>query len=100
VNKDLRTRLKAQWGKLTDDDLDRVDGQAARLLGLLREKYGYAMCRAEHELLRFLDDSRSPRRWVDAAVASAEGAAYGASSSRRAWASLRSGVSKPSVNHS
>ena len=101
MNKDLRGRLKAQWAKLTDDDLDRVDGQAARLLGLLQEKYGYAMRRAEHELLRFLDDSRGlPRRWADGAVARVNGPAYGVNSSSRAWASLKSGVSKPSVNRS
>ena len=100
MNKDLRTRLKAQWGKLTDDDLDRVDGQAARLLGLLQEKYGYAMRRAECELLRFLDDWRGPRRWTDTAVASGDGAVYRDSSSSSAWASFRSEVSKPSVNHS
>jgi len=62
LNKDLRSRLKEHWGKLTDGDLDRVDGQAAQLLGLLQEKYGYARRRAERELLHFLDDSM---RWVE-----------------------------------
>jgi hypothetical protein len=42
---------------LTDGDLEAVDGEAARLLGLLQEKYGYARKRAERELLAFLDES-------------------------------------------
>jgi uncharacterized protein YjbJ (UPF0337 family) len=57
MNKHLRRSVKEQWGRLTDDELDEVDGQAGRLLNLLQEKYGYARYRAEHELLRFLDDA-------------------------------------------
>jgi uncharacterized protein YjbJ (UPF0337 family) len=57
MNQNLRRCLKEQWGRLTDRELDQVDGQAGRLLVLLQEKYGYARYRAERELLRFLDDA-------------------------------------------
>ncbi len=57
MNRDLRNRLKERWGKLTDHDLDLVDGQAALLLIVLQEKYGYARHAAEQELLHFLDES-------------------------------------------
>ena len=29
------------WGKLTDDDLERIGGKAERLADVLQEKYGY-----------------------------------------------------------
>ena len=57
MHKVLRALFKDQWAKLTDADLDRVDGQVARLTTLLGEKYGYPRRRAERELLHFLDDS-------------------------------------------
>jgi len=57
MNKHLRHCMKEQWGRLTDGELDQVDGQAGRLLILLQEKYGYARHRAERELLNFLDDA-------------------------------------------
>jgi hypothetical protein len=57
VHKVLRALFRDQWAKLTDADLDRVDGQVARLTTLLVEKYGYPRRRAERELLHFLDES-------------------------------------------
>jgi uncharacterized protein YjbJ (UPF0337 family) len=49
--------LKERWARLTDGDLEAVDGQAARLLGLLQARYGYARPRAERELLAVLDEA-------------------------------------------
>ena len=57
MHKVLRALFRNHWAKLTDADLDRVDGQVARLTALLGEKYGYPRRRAERELLHFLDDS-------------------------------------------
>jgi hypothetical protein len=57
VHKVLRALFRDHWAKLTDADLDQVDGQVARLTTLLGEKYGYPRRRAERELLHFLDDS-------------------------------------------
>ena len=51
--KQLRGRVKEMWGKITDDDLDRIDGKTDRLLGVLQERYGYARDKAEAELRRF-----------------------------------------------
>jgi len=51
----LRRRVKNQWARLTDGDLDYVGGQATRLLDRLEERYGYTRPKAERELLRFLD---------------------------------------------
>jgi hypothetical protein len=51
----LRRRVKEHWARLSDGDLDHVDGEAIRLLHILEERYGYTRRRAERELLRFLD---------------------------------------------
>ena len=61
MHKVLRALFRDHWAKLTDADLDRVDGQVARLTTLLGEKYGYPRRRAERELLHFLDSMR----WVE-----------------------------------
>jgi uncharacterized protein YjbJ (UPF0337 family) len=47
--KQIRGQAKEWWGKLTDDDLDRVAGKAEQLVGLLQEKYGYTREQAQEE---------------------------------------------------
>lgn len=47
--RELKGLVKKRWGKLTDDDLDRIEGQAERLVGLLQQRYGYAKEKAEQE---------------------------------------------------
>ena len=46
----LRGSLKSWWGRLTDDDLDRISGQKDRLVGLVQEKYGQTREQAEREV--------------------------------------------------
>ena len=53
--KQVRGRAKEWWGKLTDDDLERVEGQFDRLVGRLQERYGWARKRAEEEITRRFD---------------------------------------------
>jgi uncharacterized protein YjbJ (UPF0337 family) len=50
--KQMRRELKSWWGKLADDDLDRIGGQKDKLIGLVQEKYGYARDYAEQEVER------------------------------------------------
>jgi uncharacterized protein YjbJ (UPF0337 family) len=38
--KQLKGSVKEQWGKLTDDDLDVINGQQEKLQGKLQERYG------------------------------------------------------------
>ena len=42
--------LKTRWGKLTDDDLDYIDGQRERLIGKLQEHYGMSKEEAQREI--------------------------------------------------
>tara|TARA_R110002072_G_scaffold25443_6_gene85227 strand:+ start:194705 stop:194953 length:249 start_codon:yes stop_codon:yes gene_type:complete len=36
----LKGAVRAKWGQLTDDDLDKVQGDAEKLMGKLQERYG------------------------------------------------------------
>ena len=47
--KQVRGQVKEWWGKLTDDDLDRVSGKYDQLVGVIQEKYGYTRERVEKE---------------------------------------------------
>ena len=49
----LKGEAKAQWGKLTDDDLTRVAGHRDKLLGLLQERYGHAKDEADRQIKDF-----------------------------------------------
>jgi uncharacterized protein YjbJ (UPF0337 family) len=46
----LKGKVREQWGKLTDDDLDRVHGESEQLLGRIQERYGVARDEAKRQL--------------------------------------------------
>lgn len=46
----LKGDVKAKWGRLTDDDLDVIDGNREKLLGRIQETYGVARKEAEDQL--------------------------------------------------
>lgn len=50
--KQVRGQAKELWGKLSDDDLEKVGGKFDKFIGLLQEKYGYTRIRAKKELDR------------------------------------------------
>jgi uncharacterized protein YjbJ (UPF0337 family) len=54
--KQMKGEAKAWWGKLTDNDLDRVAGKFEVLVGLLQEKYGYTRQQATDEIDRRVTD--------------------------------------------
>ncbi len=48
--KQLRGQFKEWWGVMTDDDLDRINGQRDKMIGFLQQKYGYTKEQATREL--------------------------------------------------
>jgi len=51
----IRGQVKQTWGKLTDNDLDRISGHFDELVGLVQQRYGYARDKAEKEVTQFIE---------------------------------------------
>lgn len=52
--KEYKGRAKAQWGKLTNDDLNVIEGSRDQLEGLLQEQYGYVKEKSKSEVDKWL----------------------------------------------
>ena len=48
--KQLKGSVQTEWGKLTDDELDQVEGDANKLAGLIQERYGKSREEAEQAI--------------------------------------------------
>jgi len=63
VNKDILQgkwnqvlgKVKQQWGKLTDDELDRIEGRYDELIDVIQERYGYSKAKATEEVDEFIN---------------------------------------------
>ena len=51
--KQLAGKLKAKWGKLTDNDLKQTEGDTEYLAGLIQERYGVARDEAKKQVREF-----------------------------------------------
>ena len=56
--KQARGKVKQWWGKLTDNDLERISGRVDQLVGVVQERYGYTKEQAEKEVTKFMDQFR------------------------------------------
>jgi uncharacterized protein YjbJ (UPF0337 family) len=59
--RELRGKLRAQWGELTDDDLKQLEGNVQQLAGRLQQRYGIARAEAERQVREF----RRQVNWSD-----------------------------------
>jgi uncharacterized protein YjbJ (UPF0337 family) len=59
--KQVKGKVKEQWGKLTDDDLDVINGKQDQLEGRLQQRYGYAKDQATKEV----NDWYGRQKWRD-----------------------------------
>ncbi len=48
--KQFRGQAKQQWGKLTDDDMDVIEGRREELVGRIQARYGIAKDEAERQV--------------------------------------------------
>lgn len=51
--KQLRGKAKVQWGNLTDDELDIIDGRRDVLIGKVQERYGISKDEAAQQVEEF-----------------------------------------------
>ncbi|MBK9516858.1 MAG: CsbD family protein [Anaeromyxobacter sp.] len=52
--KQLRGKVKVQWGKITDDQLDVIAGKREQLVGRVQEQYGLDKDAAEKQVDKFV----------------------------------------------
>ena len=48
--KQFKGKVKEQWGKLTDDDLDQIAGKRDQLEGKIQERYGIEKDRVRRDV--------------------------------------------------
>ena len=53
--KQFRGEVQKQWGKLTNDDLDVINGEYEKLVGRVQERYGWDRERAEREVTDYFE---------------------------------------------
>jgi uncharacterized protein YjbJ (UPF0337 family) len=59
--KQLKGKVKEQWGKLTDDDFDVIAGKRDQLLGRIQERHGVSRDEAEKQIKDWeVRDGRTP----------------------------------------
>jgi uncharacterized protein YjbJ (UPF0337 family) len=51
--KQFKGKVKEQWGKLTDDDLSRIEGKRDQLAGAIEKRYGIAKDEADRQVTAF-----------------------------------------------
>jgi uncharacterized protein YjbJ (UPF0337 family) len=48
--KQMKGSVKERWGKLTDDDINVIDGKHDQLIGRIQERYGIARDAAQKQV--------------------------------------------------
>ena len=63
--KQFAGKVQQQWGKLTNDDLDVIDGRREELSGRIQKVYGVSKDEADRQITNFADtlgDDRATTR--------------------------------------
>jgi uncharacterized protein YjbJ (UPF0337 family) len=50
----VKSRVKQRWGRLTDEQLNRISGYHDELAGLIRDRYGYTHEKARKGVDEFI----------------------------------------------
>ena len=51
----MKGKIQQKWGKLTDDDMDVIDGRREELVGKIQQAYGKSRDEAEKEVDGYLN---------------------------------------------
>lgn len=57
--KQMKGKLQGQWAKLTDHDLERIQGKRTELMGKLQARYGMSREQAQREIDQWMKKGRS-----------------------------------------
>jgi len=49
-SEEFKGKVQQKWGKLTNDDLDVIEGKRMQLTGRLQQRYGVAKDEAERQI--------------------------------------------------
>ena len=60
--KQFKGKVREQWGKLTDNDLNVIDGRRDQLIGKLQERYGIAREEAQRQFREFCETKEQRRK--------------------------------------
>lgn len=52
---EVKGKIQQQWGKLTNNDIQKMKGTTNELLGALQEKYGVQREEAEKQIKNFIN---------------------------------------------
>jgi uncharacterized protein YjbJ (UPF0337 family) len=61
----MKGAVKERWGKLTDDDIDIINGQNDQLVGKIQEKYGIAKEEAQKQVEDWMRSDSSHERELE-----------------------------------
>jgi uncharacterized protein YjbJ (UPF0337 family) len=56
----LKGKVREQWGKLTNDDVDVIKGESEQLVGRIQERYGVARDEAHRQVNDWLKRHETP----------------------------------------
>lgn len=54
---EIKGKMKQQWGKLTDDDFRRIEGNVDEVVGRIQQAYGYTKEKAISEFNAFKESA-------------------------------------------
>ena len=72
--KQLKGKAKQQWGKLTDDDINMINGKRDVLIGKLQERYGYNHEEAQRKAEEWLKNMHEEPAYAHSGAPSHSGA--------------------------
>ena len=56
----IKSNIQDKWNKLSDDDIDEIDGQYNQFINKIQHKYGYSRQQAENEIQNWkMEESES-----------------------------------------
>jgi uncharacterized protein YjbJ (UPF0337 family) len=59
---ELRGQVQSQWGKLSMDDVLRLNGKTEELVGVLQQRYGFGKAQAALEINNWLTTCLTPHQ--------------------------------------